>query len=249
MSKVLTYDIECIGVKGWTWGLYDQNVYHIEHYPHLLSIAYKWLDKKKVHCLSLPKYDLYKKDPHSDKVMAEEWWEILNEADVVIGWNNKSFDDKMVNDMLKRHKMPPPLPYYSVDLMRERKRVGRSYSNKLNDATDREKIKHDPDLFIKCDSGVMSAWNELVKYNKRDVELTEQNYLENLPWIKNHPALNVLDGIPNSCGKCGSKKFIRGAKYATTKINRYQYCRCSNCGDVVKVRLPEKLDKPDFVSV
>ena len=243
-TRILTYDIECIGLLGWTWGLYDQNVIRVTHPAHILTIAYKWLDEKKVHCISLPDYPGYKKNPHSDKELAKDFWKVIDEADIVIGHNSNSFDNKIVNSMFIRHKLKPPSPYKQVDTMRVAKSVGRFTSNKLDDLGDvleigRKKDHEGFDLWIGCDSGNKKSWKKMIEYNKQDVIVTENLYKELRPWMTPHPAMNVYENRPQACPKCGGNRMHKGTKYQATNTNLYQYYRCKDCGGMAKARIPE----------
>lgn len=252
MVKALVYDIEVIGLLGWTWGLYDQNVLKVVHPSHILTIAYKWLGEKKVHCLALPDYKLYKVSPHDDKELAKDFWEVIDEADIVVGHNSNAFDNKIINSMFIRHKLLPPSPYKQVDTLRAAKSVGKFTSNKLDDLGDvlnigRKKDHEGFDLWLGCDNGHTTSWKKMIAYNKQDVVLTEKLYLELRPWITNHPAMNVYEGRPEACPKCGRSKMIKGMKYTATNTNLYQYYRCKDCGGMAKARVPEYKQAQDKV--
>lgn len=126
-AKLLTYDIENIGIRGWAWGMWEQNILHIDHPQHLLCLAYKWGHEKKVRTIAIWDFPLYKKDPHSDLELAKAFHKVISEADIVIGHNSDSFDNKMVNSMFMRHKLPPPPQYKQVDTKKVAKKYGRGY--------------------------------------------------------------------------------------------------------------------------
>lgn len=247
--RILVYDIENMGICGWTWGIYEQNVIHVEHDQHLLCLAYKWLGESKVHTIALPDFKLYKKEPHNDLELAKKFWDVLDEADIVIGHNSKSFDDKMVMSMFMRHKIPPPSPFAQVDT-KQGARVGRFASNKLDDLGETfgigKKMKHDGfDLWLGCDRGDPKSWKKMLAYNKQDVKLTERLYLELRPYMKNHPAVNVMKQERDACPKCGAKAMYLGMKYRASNTNLYQYARCGECGGTAKNRIPEPIAKEE----
>ena len=253
-SRLLIYDIENMAELGWSWGPhYETSIIHVEHPQHLLSIAWKWLGESKVHVIALPDYKLYKKDKHSDKALAEAFWPVIDSADIVIGHNSDQFDNKMVNSMFMRHKMNPPSPYATVDTKKVAKQAGRFASNKLDDLGETfnigKKLKHEGfDLWLGCDRGDPQSWKKMIAYNKQDVRLTEKLYLELRPWVKNHPAMNILDQKPAACPKCGGEDMRPGKKYRATNANLYQYYRCQSCGASIKARLPEMKLKPKYVN-
>lgn len=244
-ARVLTYDVENIGIRGWAWGMWEQNILHIDHPQHLLCLAYKWGHEKKVRTIAIWDFPLYKKDPHSDLELAKAFHKVISEADIVIGHNSKSFDDKMVNSMFMRHKLPPPAPYKQVDTKQVAKKYGRFISNKLDDlGTDLglgNKMKHSGfQLWIDCDNGVSKAHKKMLAYNKQDVILTEQLYLELRPWINNHPPIGIMDGRPASCDNCGSTQMHNHTKKAYAKTGWKMQYKCYNCG---AYKLGSKLHK------
>ncbi len=234
MSRILVYDLENMAICGWGWGLYDQNILHVEHQQHLLSICYKWVGEPKVYTLALPEYALYHDEPHNDKSLAVDFWDVINAADVVVGHNSNSFDNKMVNSMFMRHKLPPPSPYKKVDTKLLAKKHGRFISNKLDDLGEEfdigRKLKHQGfDLWLGCDAGDKKCWKKMLEYNRQDVRLTEKLYLELRPWDTASPPLNVIDDRPKACPKCGHE-VLQSRGIATSKTNTYQRYQCVGCG-------------------
>lgn len=251
----------------WSWQVRSQDYWtatSVEHEWFPIGVGYKWYDEDEVHYLSLEKYKGYKpcikryKDgsfkftPPNLKPMMKDAWELLNTADVVVGWNSKAFDIKKLNDWFVKLGMPPYMPIAQVDVMQEKKKITSSNSNKLDDTSEAwgtgRKQQHEGwDLWIKCCEGDAKALADMESYCKQDVLITEKNYDYLKPWIKSHPKLNVLDERPELCPKGCGGKIIAGVKYTATATNKYQYGRCNNCGSPVKFRIPEKLDKPLYV--
>lgn len=262
--RILTLDIECMANLLWSWQVRSNNDWSatsVEHEWYPLGVGYKWYDEEEAHYLSLEKYKGYKpsirryKDgslkftPPNLKPMMKDAWELLNTADVVVGWNSTSFDIKKLNDWFVKLGMSPYMPIMQVDVMREKKKITSSNSNKLDDTSEAwgtgRKQKHEGwDLWIKCCEGDPKALADMESYCKQDVLITEKNYDYLKPWIKTHPKLNVLDERPTECPKGCGGEMMAGMKYTATSTNKYQYFRCNNCGGVAKARIPEKLDKP-----
>jgi hypothetical protein len=151
-----------------------------------------------------------------------------------------------------KHNMSPPTPYRQLDTKKIAKRYFNFTSNKLDDLGVYlgvgKKLKTDADLWKFCMAGDKKAWDKMKKYNKQDVILLEKIYLKFRPWVNSHPALNVLDGRPKSCNKCGSNRMNKSMKYLATNTNLYQYYRCQKCGGMAKSRVPIKgTEKPNYV--
>src|ERR1700756_2405794 len=84
--RILIYDIETAPNLAWVWGLWQQNIGaksgQLVKSTEMLCFGYRWYG-----------------EPGPPKVvrgkgMVETAWEVLDEADVVVGWNNKAFDDR-----------------------------------------------------------------------------------------------------------------------------------------------------------
>jgi len=163
--------------------------------------------------------------------------------------NCDAFDLKKINAKLIAAGYQPPSPCQTVDVMKKKRQLTASNSNKLND-TGIEwglggKVEHDGwDLWMGCMEGDAKSLRLMKKYCIRDVDLTEEAYTYLLPWMKTHPSMSVLSGRPNHCNKCLSHRVHAGMKYRATNTNLYQYFRCVDCGGMQKSRIPELQEKP-----
>ena len=104
--KILTIDIETAPMLGYVWGLWDNNValnqIHTDWY--ILAFAAKWMDSKDV--IYFDQRD--QKNMEDDKVLLKKIWRLLDEADVIITQNGKSFDEKRINARFILNGMKPP---------------------------------------------------------------------------------------------------------------------------------------------
>ena len=145
---------------------------------------------------------------------------------MVVAHNGDSFDFKKINARFIVHRIPPPIPYKTVDTKRVAKNVASFESNSLNnlglDMDEGEKIKHRGfDMWEGCMAGIQKDWDDMKRYNKRDVDLLERVYLRLRPWIKNHPHLM-------RCPFCNSKNVVK-AGIEVTNTTEYQRYRCKDC--------------------
>ena len=97
-------------------------------------------------------------------------------------------------------------------------------------------------LWIDCLAGKPAAFKKMAKYNRQDVDLLRDVYLELRPWAKSHPNMALLGGDPEACPKCGSAELIRRG-YRHTQTGRYPALQCKRCGGYSRSRLME----PDTV--
>src|ERR1700676_1733367 len=127
--KILVIDIETSPIISYTWGLFDQNVglNQVVQDWNILSYAAKFLDNKKVYYNDLSK----SKDLHNDKILVQDLWKLLDEADIVIGQNSVAFDIKKIKARMLIHDMKPPSSFKQIDTMLISKKHFNFTSNKL----------------------------------------------------------------------------------------------------------------------
>ncbi len=235
--KVLIFDIETAPMLGYVWGLWENNVAlnQIKKDWHVISWSAKWLG-------DAPNKTMYKdqrnaKNIEDDKELLKGIWDLLDEADVVITQNGKSFDQKKLNARFIMNGMQPPSSYRHIDTMLLAKKHFAFTSNKLEYMTDKlcvkyKKIKHSEfggfELWKECLAGNIKAWKEMEKYNKYDVLSLEELYVKLIPW-DNSIDFNVYhDSATNEC-KCGSKDF-RNKGYFYTNSGKFSRFKCTQCG-------------------
>jgi len=187
----------------------------------ILSVAYQWLGGKTqvIACDNQSEYDLLKK-----------LHKLLDEADIVIAHNGDSFDIKKINARFIVYKFHPPSPYKTIDTKKEAKRIAAFDSNSLEnlgiDLGEGEKIKHRGfAMWEGCMAGKKKDWEEMKKYNKKDVDLLYRVYLRLRGWIKNHPNFSESGECPNCNSRNVQKRGFRVLRYS-----RYQSLQCQACG-------------------
>jgi uncharacterized protein YprB with RNaseH-like and TPR domain len=180
--KILMLDIETTPIKAYVWGLWDQNVSidQIIEPTEMLCFGARWLGSKKV---------IFKSVHHDGKqAMLDELHKLMDEADVLVGWNSAAFDHKHINREFLENGMQPPSPVKDLDLMSVTKANFQFPSNKLDYVAQRlgvgAKVKHSGfSLWIRCMEGDDKAWAEMKKYQIQDVNLLIDLYYELLPWF------------------------------------------------------------------
>jgi len=250
-ARIVTFDVENFAnlLYSWQTKTYNSrwNAAGVEMPWHILCFAYKWYGEK-TQVVSLRQFKGYKpfitrrKDGvffrfPNDRPVMEVLWKILDEAQVVVGWNSKRFDVKKVNARFIALGMKPPSPFLQIDVMQEKKKITASNSNKLDDTGEEwgtgRKLPHQGwPLWMGCAEGDPKAWSKMERYNIQDVILTEKNYLVIRPWMKNHPNLNVLNNTPRGCPACGKVGTLRVKKYipAGLRTRVQYYCRLNKGG-------------------
>lgn len=252
-AKVLIYDEENSPNLGYYYGGIEVTPIKEVRGPILLSVAWKWLGEKGTHCLTL--YDRSTVDPYNDKLLVNELWNLLDEAQIVVGFNNRRFDDKMANYYFVKHGMVPPSPYKTVDVMAEAKKHFKFNRNKLDylgklleGEGKTEKTYGDfwEDLLEGNRKEKKKASEGMAFYNKKDVELTEKLYIKLLPWMSNHPNMALYAEQPLVCPRCANSTDFTVKSYRRTgmQINAIQY-QCSHCHAYVTRKL-EKFERDEL---
>lgn len=234
--KILLMDIETRPLKVWAWDVWKQDIHPeqiIEDWS-ILCWSAKWLFEPKVMGQSVtPEEAKYARD---DSIL-EGIWNLLNEADIVIGHNSRNFDIKKLNTRFLLSGMPKPMYYQNVDTLEAAKANFSFIYNKLDWIAGvlgvGRKIETEFSWWTECASGSKKYLDLMLKYNLWDVNLEEEVYLKLRPWIEKHPNMNVFtvnEGVAH-CPSCGSLDLDWNGKYATP-LGLYQAFRCQGCGSL-----------------
>jgi hypothetical protein len=232
--KVLIYDIETSPIIGFTWGIWQTDVIKVKEDWQILSVAWKWLGEKGVHVLGQDDFPDYQPGVNNDKSIVEFIHGLFDTADIVIAHNGDSFDQKKCQARMIIHNMAPPSPYKQLDTKKIAKRYAAFTSNKLGDLAKgfNVSLKGSPggfETWLGCLDGDPKSWARMKRYNKQDIPPLEDIYKKLLPWITNHPAMNVLNGKPESCPKCGGGPLHSRGLTAPTKTGRRNRYQCTSC--------------------
>jgi DNA polymerase elongation subunit (family B) len=236
LPNILVLDIETSPLVCFTWGIYDQRLSpeNVMHDWYVFCYSAKWLFDETAYSGVLTSQEAIAKN---DKQIVKQLWDLLDQADIVITYNGDHFDIKKLNTRFALYELPPPSFYRSVDLYKVAKENFGFTSNKLsfvNTFLDIDDKTHpDYDLWKRCWNGETEALHELKEYNINDVMITEMLYFKLLPWIKNHPNLNVYnDENIQVCPKCASKNIHWDDKFYYTQLQKYATFRCADCKSV-----------------
>ena len=90
--KVLFFDIETAPILAYSWGIWDQNIglNQIKEDWFILSWSAKWLGDDKIMYMD----QRNARRVNNDKKLLKAVWKLLDDADIVVTQNGKSFDQK-----------------------------------------------------------------------------------------------------------------------------------------------------------
>lgn len=244
--KVLALDVELSPLMAYVWGLYNVDSISLDQMresQEVICFGAKWVGGDYV----------FRSVYHHGKTqMLTALHQLLDEADVVLGWNSRNFDMKHVQREFIENGYPPPSPVKHIDLMLVARKEFRFPSNKL-EYVSRKLLgvgKVDNGGFktwLACLTGTDKekhrAWARMKKYQKQDVLLLEPLYEKMRPWLNGpHQVGKALTaGITSNdqaCPNCGSVHFQRrGMEH--TKARSYHRLQCQDCrtwwkGELIK---------------
>lgn len=234
--RIVTLDIETAPIVAYVWSLFKVNVglNQIVQDWSILSFSHKWLGVARVHYSDVSK----KKDVRDDRDLLDALWQVLDEADIIVGQNGRNFDIKKINARFLQAGMPPPSPYRVVDTLEMAKQIARFTSNKQDWLsqllTDEPKEHHNEfpgmELWVECLKGNKRAWAVMKLYNKKDITGCEKMYIAMRPYYVGHPNVAAYyDDDVVRCPSCGSHKVEALDKPALTNTGAYTRYRCA-CG-------------------
>jgi hypothetical protein len=232
--RVLLFDIETAPILGYVWRLWDQNVAlnQIASDWYVLAWAAKWRGEKEVHYMD----QRFAPDMENDKAILKGIWKLLDEADIVVTHNGKSFDQKKLYARFVLQGLKPPSSFRHIDTKVLASKHFAFTSNKLEYLTDKlctkyKKLKHSKfpgfELWKECLKGNPEAWAEMERYNKRDVLALEELYGKLSSWDTSVSFAVYEDG--NHVCSCGSSELARYG-WAHKNGGRFQRYKCKQCG-------------------
>lgn len=234
MPKILVFDIETAPLKSYTWGIWNQNIglnQLIDDW-FMLTWAAKWLFSDTVMSDKLTSKEAIEED---DKRITKNLWKLIDEADIVIAHNGDKFDIKKINTRFLKHRLGLPSSYQSIDTLKIARKTFSFTSNKLDALAtflgfEGKMSTGGFDLWKRCMEGDKEAFLIMEEYNKQDVVVLENVYLELRPYAKSHPniGLYVGDGIER-CPCCGSDQVTPNSEYYSNTSVYVEYL-CNSCG-------------------
>lgn len=233
MPKLLFIDIETTPIKALLWSLFNNHVVSIDQIeePHsVLCFSYKWQGDKDVTIVT----SKYREGPQFDR-MIKKAYALLGEADMVCHFNGQSFDIPRLNTQFVKLGLTPPPPIPQIDLKKVVMGKFDMTSSKLAFVGPYLKIgakiaNEGWSLWRGCLNNDVDSWTKMIRYCKQDVALLERLYNRVLPWIDNHPHLQLYSGKKGLvCRNCNSSN-VQSRGYRATVAYLYQQFRCNACG-------------------
>jgi DNA polymerase elongation subunit (family B) len=235
-AKVLILDYEVSEVVATTYDVYRGPSRRILKNPQIIAVAWKFRGESKIHSRILPDYKGYKVGLMNldDRKLCEEVYDVMKEADVIVGHNIKKFDLTVARTRFFEHGFKPTKEWGVEDTLQILWSQFKLPRNTLDEACKFVGIKgkgkqRHSDFVDGCYDGEMKDWKGMQKYNINDVEITEAFYEKIGPWNPRGVNYNLYARQGNACPFCGMNKALRnGARW--NKTNLRQRYECQSCG-------------------
>lgn len=249
--EVLLYDLESSPSKFWGWGTGEQYVAYnmlVEGTEtKVITAQYKRLlvDTEAKYLV----WDWDGKNGGNDASLVEETIRLINNADIVIGQNINSFDNKVLQERAKVLRLPPINVDFAIDTLTNSRKSFKSMSHKLDYRSKQHglggKIKMEMQDWIDIVEGRTSPEEKMIPYGLKDVEDTEEVFWRelpywNLPKTTVNKILKLIVGLsPSKSGnnrpKCLHCEKIKKPKFDVEVIKGSDngvYIQCNRCNEV-----------------
>lgn len=252
-AKIVSFDLEVSPAVGWFYPpTYETGILKVEERQKLMSFAWEVLGEGTIRSLCMADYGHYRDDPRDDSLLVADLWEVMSEADVLLGQNSDNFDVKMANYFFIKNGLEPIAPTKFLDTKKIAKRYFRFPNNTLDMLGEelgvggKTKVKHS-DIWYECFvEHNLATWDLMKEYNINDVRVTTEIYLKMRGFMRHHPNMGMLSGDLGACPLCGSYSY-RVKSYRTTNTTRYAQYQCDECHGYFSDRNAVKEEKPRFV--
>jgi DNA polymerase elongation subunit (family B) len=224
-QRILVFDIETAPAQAFVWGLFDQNISpsQVIQPSRVLCFAAKWLGESRTMFFSERK--------SADDMIAAAW-SLLDEADIVVGYNHVKFDVPHLQREMVLRGYGPPSPWVDIDLLPVMRKRFKFMSNKLGAIVDALGLdaKDDPggfDTWKRVLAGDVAAWKTMEQYNRQDVQITADLFVYLRAWLK-MPHAGLWSGEMNACADCGGTRLSPDGIHRT-KTAAYLRVVCEEC--------------------
>jgi DNA polymerase elongation subunit (family B) len=229
--KRLYFDLETTPNIVYSWNIgYKLNIGHDNLIKEraIICACYKWEHEKEVKYLTWEDGD--------DAKLIYALYDILMEADEIIGHNGDNYDIKWFKTRCLYHGILNMPEICSIDTLKLSRKHFRFNSNKL------DYIGQFLGIGKKKDTGGFNLWKEvmanndkslfkMVEYCKNDVILLEQVYNKISGYIKNKTHLGVLKGNSKcSCPNCGDENTQARGNLILASGTIKKRMQCKSCG-------------------
>ena len=239
--NILFWDLESSLLEGYFFRIWQENIpmRRVKKQSHLLSCQYAFNDESPVGYRLTPQQ--VKTSDDLDVVV--KMIEAINKADIVITFNGKRFDTKLLNTRALYWGLPPVKQPKHIDLMEQAKRVFKFPSNSMQNISmylgEEGKLSTSgSNLWERCAEyedviECEKALEEMLTYGLQDIVATRDLYYRFQGWMKGVPNLGTItseitENKTLRCIHCGSADILPMDSKTFTSVSSFDLYRCGN---------------------
>ena len=239
--RVLFWDVESSLMEGYFFGIWQQNIpmTRVKKQSHLLSVSWAFNNEEVVGVRLTPE----QVKVSDDLEVVARIIEAINSADLIVTFNGKKFDVKLLNTRALFWGLPPIKPVKHIDLMEQAKRVFKFTSNSMQNISmylgeDGKLSTSGNRLWERCAEWenyqtCNNALEEMLTYNKQDIVATRDLYKRFQGWMRNTPNIGTLTNEVSGnrtvrCSHCGSDDVTHMNSKTYTSVSSFDLYRCGN---------------------
>lgn len=238
--RVLYFDLESSLMVGYFFGMWQQNISmrRIKKQSHLLSAAWAYNDGEVEGVRLTP--EQVKTGDDFDVVV--KMVEAINNSDLIVTFNGKKFDMKLLNTRALFWGIPPVKVVKHIDLFEQSKRVFKFPSNSMQNVSmylgEEGKLQTSgSNLWERCLEWenyqvCNNALEEIFTYNKQDISATRDLHKRFQGWMKGVPNVGtivneVTENKTLRCIHCGSDDIFPMNDKTYTAVSSFDLYRCA----------------------
>ena len=239
--RIAFWDLESSLMQGLHFGLWQQNISmrRVTKQTHLLSASFAFNDEEVQGFRLTP--EQVKTGDDFDLVCKVV--EAVNNCDLMVTFNGKKFDVKLLNTRAIFWGLPPVKTPKHIDLFEQSKRVFKFPSNSMQNVSmylgENGKLETSgSNLWERCAEWenyeeCEKALIEMVTYGNQDIEATRDLYKRFQGWMKGVPNLGVITNEVTEnktlrCIHCGSDDVFPLEQKTYTSVSSFDLYRCGN---------------------
>lgn len=241
VPRCLIWDLESSLLEGYFFRIWQENIpmRRIKKQAHLLSASFAFNDEPVQGYRLTP--EQVKTGDDFDLVCKTV--EAVNSCDLMVTFNGKRFDVKLLNTRALFWGLPPVKSPKHIDLFEQSKRVFKFPSNSMQNVSmylgENGKLETSgSSLWERCAEfenydECEKALIEMLTYGNQDIEATRDLYKRFQGWMKGVPNLGtitneVTENKTLRCVHCGSDDIFPMDQKTYTTVSSFDLYRCGN---------------------
>ena len=251
--NILFWDLESSLMEGMFFRIWQENIKfkRITKQSHLLTASWAFNDEP-VQGVRVTPDDVA---TSNDFDIVVKMVQAINKADVIVTFNGKRFDSKLLNTRALFWGLPPIKPVKHIDLFEQSKRLFKFPSNSMQNISmylgENGKLATSSDLWESCANyknydECDKALDEMLRYNQIDIEATRDLFYRYQGRMKGVPNIATITNDKKNtehlrCTHCGSLDVDKMEEKTYTTSSSFDLYRCGDCKGISRVTKNGKL--------